>query len=654
MVKKRRKMFESLQHNILKLSPVESGARKTTTGNHQNDGDSAKALRTDIDLLKKVNQDLIEARRAAFNLLEDARETELQLATDLANMRLLRDLAEQLISADEIGEHFREILNTAIIITKADAGTIQMLNYEKQQLEMVTSKGFEKHFINYFEFVDIGTNTIGSITLKTGQRIYLDFDVPAEYDPGGILRMHADQGFLCGHAVPLVAHSGKTIGVLTTHFKKQRRLNERELYFCDLLARQAADMVERKKSEDALRRSQEKLRQLNLSLEKQVADKSEDVLKQHELLKQAEELAQAGSWEYKIKTKEFTWSDGMYTLFNIKKNTPVKPSVYIDFAAGDDAAVAKKIVAAIERTFESLEDVIRIRSKGIEKLLRIKAAPFSNDKGEVEKMLGVDMDITQQEMSEQKITDLNRSLSAMNEDLKVLNAELKSFNTIAANNYAETLRHVYINLETIVTTDARNLSNSSRANIRRAQAAVQKMKLLTNDINNYLELYDVDVKKEMIDPNLILIDVKEKMQKRIEDANATISIAQLPGLYADPKLLSKLMIHILDNAIKFKKPETDPVVVITYSLVAENSMAKAGDSRAYTILTIADNGIGIGEEETDKIFNLFTQLDAGKHKGSGIGLAICKKIMEMHGGFITAEAQHDNGTSIHCYFPSSD
>jgi light-regulated signal transduction histidine kinase (bacteriophytochrome) len=101
----------------------------------------------------------------------------------------------------------------------------------------------------------------------------------------------------------------------------------------------------------------------------------------------------------------------------------------------------------------------------------------------------------------------------MNQELNSLNSELKTFNNITANNYNETLRHVYINLETIITSDARHLSDTSRANIRRAQSAVQKMKLLTNDIHNYLELYDAGIKRiDLFQINLqdIIKRIKEK------------------------------------------------------------------------------------------------------------------------------------------------
>ena len=251
-----------------------------------------------------------------------------------------------------------------------------------------------------------------------------------------------------------------------------------------------------------------------------------------------------------------------------------------------------------------------------------------------------------------EVEEATEEIKIKSRQLESLNAELKVFNSLAANNYAETLRHVYISLETIVTTDARNLSNSSRANLRRAQAAIQKMKLLTNDINHYLELYDVAVRIETIDPGIILIEVKERLQKKIEDSNAIINVGTLPRITADPILFSKLMTHLIDNSIKHKKPDTDPVIQISHSLIAEeSSSSNSREHSTYTIISITDNGIGFKEGEVDKIFDLFTQLEEGKTKGSGIGLAVCKKIMEMHGGFLTAESEEGKGASFNCYFP---
>ena len=384
----------------------------------------------------------------------------------------------------------------------------------------------------------------------------------------------------------------------------------------------------------------------NINAQKKV---EEQIAKQHDILKQAEELAKAGSWEYNNKTKEFLWSDGMYALFNMKKDKQVKPSTYLDHATEKERDIVEKFVHAIERPFQPLEETIYLKINGDIKAIKIKAAPLKNNKGEIEKMLGVNMDITASVESAQKIMDLNESLLAMNKELNVLNSELKNFNSIAVNNYSQALRHVYINLETIITNDAQHLSDSGRANLRRAQSAIQKMKLLTNDIDNYLELYDLGVKKEWISPKINLQNVLNGLKGKIEEANATIEITELPTLSADPVLFSKLMRNLIDNSIKFKKPGEDPVVTIDHISSLNNEFAKLAGT-PYVIITVTDNGIGF--EPTDKIFELFTQLgDQVKHKGTGMGLAICKKIMEMHGGYIIAEAEPGKGASFHCCFP---
>jgi|GEM_PF-1914195 len=369
----------------------------------------------------------------------------------------------------------------------------------------------------------------------------------------------------------------------------------------------------------------------------------EEIAKQHNILKQAEELAKIGSWEYNIKTKEFLWSDGMYTLFNMKKGKQVKPTIYLDHAIEKERGLAETIVNNIQSSFQPFEESISLKIDGDIKIIRIKTTLLENNKGEIEKIIAVNKDITASLESEQKIFDLNGSLLAMNKELNFLNSELRSFNSITANNYSEALRHVYINLETIITSDARNLSDSGRANIRRAQSAVQKMKLLTNDIHNYLELYDVDIKKELISPKINLQHIIKRIEEKIEEANAIIEIEELPALSADPVLFSRLLTNLLDNSIKFRKPGEDPVIKIKHTKTNESGIP-------YRIITLTDNGIGF--ETTDKVFELFTQLpDEVKHKGSGMGLAICKKIMEMHGGYITAEAEPGKGASFHCFFP---
>jgi signal transduction histidine kinase len=378
------------------------------------------------------------------------------------------------------------------------------------------------------------------------------------------------------------------------------------------------------------------------------------ILKQSNILKQSEELAQTGSWEYDVKTKEFIWSDGMYELFNIKKDSVLTPSIYFEHAIGEDKGIAQKIITALDQKFEAFEETLRIQSDGVVRTIKAKGTPLKNHRGDTEKMLGVDMDITMVRQSEQKITELNLSLFTMNRELNALNSELRTFAAIAANNYSETLRHLYINMESIVINDAHHLSNSGRANLRRAQGAVQKMKLLSDDINKYLNLYDTGIKKEMFAPGIVIEEVLSKLEKRIVEVDAHIESDKLPVLFADPSLFSTLMWNLIDNSIKFRSPSHPLIIKITSGQTGRMSPLFSGSKESsYSIISVTDNGTGFTQENSEKIFELFSKLHEKDHyKGSGIGLAICKKIMEMHEGFITVEGVPDEGASFYCYFPA--
>src|SRR5689334_13198722 len=371
------------------------------------------------------------------------------------------------------------------------------------------------------------------------------------------------------------------------------------------------------------------------------------ILKQSNILKQSEELAQTGSWEYDVKTKEFIWSDGMYQLFNLEKGSTLTPSIYFEQAIGEDKGVAQKIITALDEKFEAFEETLRIQSNGDVRTIKAKGTPLKNHRGEIEKMLGVDMDITIARRYDKKITELNFSLSAMNRELNVLNSELRNFASIAANNYSETLRHLYINMESIVINDAHHLSNSGRANLRRAQGAVQKMKLLSDDMNKYLSLYDTGIRKEMFEPSIVIQEVLSKMEKKITEAGAHVELNKLPSFSADPSLFSTLMWNLIDNSIKFKNPSRPLRIEIGPGQPAGINSLSSDSKDMFNTVTVTDNGIGFSQENREKVFELFSKVhDNERYKGSGIGLAICKKIMEMHGGFIVAESRPDEGASF--------
>lgn len=377
--------------------------------------------------------------------------------------------------------------------------------------------------------------------------------------------------------------------------------------------------------------------------------------KQHNILKQSEELASTGSWEYNLKTKEFTWSDGMYALFEIPKSTLIRPDIYIDYAATEmDAVIAKDVVKKIQADPKSFDHTMKLRVDGHVKIIKIKSSPFKNEASEIDRVLGVDMDITDVKTAEKKIEELNKILLFKNRELAALNSELQTLQSITSINYQETLKQLYASLEYIITKDAPLFSHNSRGHLRRSQAAIQRMQLFTEDIVAFSKIRIDENLPEPISLNNVMDQAIADMQEKINDHAITVHKSELPVINGYPPLLALLFHHLLDNAIKFIEENNLSEIKIEYEKVMELHPDHPNESPApYHKITILDNGKGFKQEEAENIFEMFYKItEKGKFRGSGIGLAICKKIMDIHQGFITAIGKPDMGAAFHCYFPS--
>lgn len=169
-------------------------------------------------------------------------------AANLRDMQRLRELGARLVTEGNIQTLYQEILFTAIALMQADAGTVQIFDAATQDMVLVATQGFEPNMTEHFYRVAASSNTPCGIALKNGNRTFIDFDVPESEDPHGSLRMHFEAGYLSAQSTPLITRAGKLIGIVSTHWREHRRPSDRELQFLDLLARQAADLIEQRQT----------------------------------------------------------------------------------------------------------------------------------------------------------------------------------------------------------------------------------------------------------------------------------------------------------------------------------------------------------------------------------------------------------------------
>jgi PAS domain S-box-containing protein len=181
--------------------------------------------------------------------ISDRKQAEAIITTDLKNTRLLRDLSAQLLIENNIQVLYDKIMAAAITLTRADAGTVQILDNATQELVLLASQGFDQTITDHFDRVNASSNTSCGLALLRGTRAFIDFDMPECDDPCGALRIHVDAGYRSAQSTPLLSRSGRPIGMVSTHWCKHHRPTARELRFLDLLARQAADLLEQRQTE---------------------------------------------------------------------------------------------------------------------------------------------------------------------------------------------------------------------------------------------------------------------------------------------------------------------------------------------------------------------------------------------------------------------
>jgi signal transduction histidine kinase len=182
------------------------------------------------------------------------------MARELNDTRRLRDVAARLIGADGNHALLGEILDAALEITAADAGTIQLHDAASDSLSFLATRGFKPDIVEHFSRVDASSGSPCGIALATGRRAFIDFGTHLP-DPDGSNRWHREAGIRSAQSTPLISRSGQPLGMFSTHWREARELSEREVRFLDLLGRQAADLIERIQAQEALRASERELRE---------------------------------------------------------------------------------------------------------------------------------------------------------------------------------------------------------------------------------------------------------------------------------------------------------------------------------------------------------------------------------------------------------
>lgn len=261
-------------------------------------------------------------------------------------------------------------------------------------------------------------------------------------------------------------------------------------------------------------------------------------------------------------------------------------------------------------------------------------------------------DVAHRIKAEQELKKLNIALDNKYHQLTMASDEMYTFTYVTTHNIKKPLRQVYSSLELLVRAEAKALSDGGKANLRRIQASLNRMNLLLDDILAVSRINTFMQAEKWVNLNNIVLQSRESLRSKIEEKGAIIEAADLPDIPGYEDMLQLLFTNLLDNAMKFQQPGKIPVITIRHALVVLNEKKEEdAGGREFHKITVEDNGIGFAQEEVEKLFTMFEKLHQKTYAGSGVGLAACKKIMNVHEGFIGAEGFPGIGARFYCCFP---
>ena len=252
-------------------------------------------------------------------------------------------------------------------------------------------------------------------------------------------------------------------------------------------------------------------------------------------------------------------------------------------------------------------------------------------------------------MLEQNITELKRA-----------NIELEQFSNIASHDLQEPLRKIRTFGERLLRKHGESLNEDAKFNITRINESANRMQTLINDLLTFSRTTNINERQyESVNLNTVLASIKEELTLMISDKKAQITVipAVLPILNVIPYQTHQLFSNLISNAIKYSRQGVSPVIKIKHDVVMGSAVKNIEGilpENYYYHFRVIDNGIGFESMYSEKIFVIFQRLHTrNDYEGTGIGLAICRRIVSNHKGFIVAESEENKGSTFHIYLPKN-
>jgi signal transduction histidine kinase/ActR/RegA family two-component response regulator len=586
------------------------------------------------------------------------------VANDLRDTQCLRDLSGRLVSESDTQAFFDAIVAAAISMTGARAGCLQLLDPDANDLVLLAYDGFAPGLAaGRFGRVSAASLTSCGQALASGRRVVIDLEHQGLADAEGTLRLLIDAGVRSAQSTPLVTRAGRTVGMLSTHWaESHRQLSERELRFLDLLARQAAELIEWRRNQDALRESERRL-SAELADTQLLQRLSAQLIQEQGTASLYETLVDAAT---AIMRSEFAsmqmlhphrGSRGELRLIASRNFDEKAKEVWASVRAGEKTTCARALETHSRVVVSDVTHCEFMAASADQKKLldggirALQSTPLVSRGG---KLLGIisthwaaphqpsERDFRLLDILARQAADLIERTQAeealRRSETRLIEADRRKDEFLAT--LAHELRNPLAPLRTSL--ELLRLVNTPEAVEEVRVTMEEQVDLLIRLVDDLLEVSRITSGKIRLQrrptPLASLIATAVQANRAaLEAAGVALSVdmpdAPVP-IDADPLRFVQIVSNVLHNAIKF----TDAGGRIR--IAGEVTQSRDPGAR-HVIVTITDSGVGISKEMLPRVFDPFTQDDETAYRsnaGLGIGLSLARRLIEMHGGSIEAHS----------------